>query len=171
MNASIDTVSEPARALLRDLGPDDRRLFFDERDVRVAQRAPEGPLLDQLCCLHVITTRLSQGYAAALARFDERLAARSRMKGGWRDSVTRKLPHEYESPMPWLHPFKLAGDELSLLERELETSLAADGSTDADFARVREILARHGLDLPLPSPSVEPRFRPGAAKGTGQSVA
>jgi hypothetical protein len=154
--------------MLRDLGSEDQRLFLEEKNKRIEQQIADGPLLDQICCLRVVLARLSQGYATALARFEERLEARASMTGGWRDSVTRKLPDEYESPMPWLHPFKLARDELTLLERQLEASLADGSTTDTGFATFREVLDRHGLELPLPSPIMEPRFRPGAAKGVGQ---
>jgi hypothetical protein len=86
------------------------------------------------------------------------------MPGGWRKSVTRKLPGEFESPMPWLHPFKLAREDLARLEKELEEALAGGETEARSPGRLREVLERHDLQLPLPSPHFEPKFRPGAIR-------
>jgi hypothetical protein len=164
MAASIDSASEAARAILRSLSREDQSLFLEEKGRYLARRAGDSPLLDQLCCLRVVMTRLSEGYAEALRRFEEGIEAKTEMPGGWRQSVTRKLPGEFESPMPWLHPFKLAREELQPLEEELEAALASGETEARDQGRLREVLERHELQLPLPSPYIEPKFRPGAVR-------
>ena len=164
MAASIGSVSEAVRATLHALSPEDQKLFLEAKDRCLAGRMGESPLLDQRCCLWVVMTRLAEGYATALARFEEGLEAKTRMPGGWRKSVTRKLPGEFESPMPWLHPFKLAREDLRPLEEELEAALARGETATRDLGRLREVLERHELQLPLPSPHIEPKFRPGAVR-------
>jgi hypothetical protein len=164
MADSIDAVSEAARAVLRTLSREDQSLFLREKDEYLARRVGDSPLLDQRCCLRVVMTRLREGYTAALARFEAELEAKSEMRGGWRDSVTRKLPGEFESPMPWLHPFKLAREDLEPLEEELEAALAMGKTELRGFGRLREVLERHELQLPLPSPHVGPKFLPGEVR-------
>ena len=164
MAASIDSVSEAVRATLHTLSREDQSLFLEEKDSYLARRVGDSPLLDQLCCLRVVMTRLSEGYAEALHRFEEGIEAKTEMPGGWRQSVTRKLPGEFESPMPWLHPFKLAREDLERLEKELEEALASGEIEARDLGRLREVLDRHELQLPLPSPHIEPKFRPGAVR-------
>ena len=164
MGASIDSVSEAVRAMLRALSPEDQSLFLEEKDGYLARGVGDSPLLDQLCCVRVVMSGLSEGYAEALRRFEEGIQEKTEMPGGWRKSVTRKLPGEFESPMPWLHPFKLAREELEPLEEEMEAALASGETELRDFGRLREVLERHQLALPLPSPHLEPRFRPGAVR-------
>ena len=164
MAASIDSVSAAVRATLQTLSRQDQSLFLEEKDRHLERPVDDSPLLDQLCCLRVVMTRLSEGYAAALRRFEEALAAKTEMPGGWRKSVTRKLPGEFESPMPWLHPFKLAREDLCPLEEEWEAALARGETEARDSARLQEVLDSHELQLPLPSPDIEPRFRPGAVR-------
>lgn len=164
MAASIDSVSDAVRPILQALSHEDQDLFLEEKDRYLARPIGDSPLLDQICCLRVVMTRLSEGYAAALRRFQEGLAAKTEMPGGWRESVTRKLPGEFESPMPWLHPFKLAREDLEPLEEEWQAALARGETEAGDPARLREVLDRHELPLPLPSPHFEPKFRPGAIR-------
>ena len=66
--------------------------------------------------------------------------------------------------MPWLHPFKLAGEELEPLEAELEAAVLGGETRTADPGRLESVLARHGLELPLPSADVEPAFPPGGVR-------
>ena len=164
MAVSIDSVSDAVRATLQALGHQDQSLFLEEKNRYLEGPVGDSTLLDQLCCLRVVMTRLSEGYAAALGRFEERLEEKTEMPGGWRESVTRKLPGEFESPMPWLHPFKLAREELHPLEEEWEAALARGETEARDSARLQEVLDRHELQLPLPSPDIEPKFRPGAVR-------
>jgi hypothetical protein len=165
MTAPLDTVSENVRATVSTLDTDDQRLFFEERTRCIQKELGEGPLLDQLCCLRVVRERLAEGYARALGDFEERLERRSGMREGWRKSTVRKVAGEYESPMPWLHPFRLANEELEALERELEAAVAAGETALRDPERLLEVLARHELELPLPTPIIQPRFRPGVRAG------
>jgi hypothetical protein len=164
MGASIDSVSEAARATLDVLSPEDQKRFLEEKDSYLGRGVGDSPLLDQLCCLRVVMDGLSEGYAEAFRRFEEGIQAKTQMPGGWRKSVTRKLPGEFESPMPWLHPFKLAREDLERLERELEEALASGETEARNPGRLREVLERHELQLPLPSPHIEPKFRPGAIR-------
>ena len=79
----------------------------------------------------------------------------------WRKSLARKVADEYESPVPWLHPFRLARETLSSVQDELEAAVAAGETRERHPERLRDVLAKHGLALPLPSPHVAPRFLPG----------
>jgi hypothetical protein len=160
----MDSPSEAVRSTLRALGPEDQSLVREEKEGRLADGVADSPLLDQLCCLSVVMTRLSEGYAAALSRFEAGLQAKTEMRAGWRESVTRKLPGEFESPMPWLHPFKLAREELQPLAEELEAALVSGETEPRDPGSLRDVLERHELQLPLPSPHFEPKFRPGAVR-------
>jgi hypothetical protein len=164
MAASIDSVSDAVRATLQTLSRQDQSLFLEEKDRYLERPVDDSPLLDQLCCLRVVMTRLSEGYAAALRRFEEGLAAKTEMPGGWRKSVTRKLPGEFESPMPWLHPFKLAREDLRPLEEEWEAALARGETEARNPTKLQQVLDSHELRLPLPSPDIEPKFRPGAVR-------
>ena len=164
MAASIDSVSDAVRAVLQALSHEDQQLFLEEKDRYLARPVNDSPLLDQLCCLRVVMTRLSEGYAGALRRFEEGLAAKTEMRGSWRESVTLKRPGEFESPMPWLHPFKLARGDLEPLEEEWQAALARGETEAGDPARLQEVLDRHELPLPLPSPDFEPKWRPGAIR-------
>jgi hypothetical protein len=166
MAASLDSVCESVRAMLAELADEDRRRFLEERDRCREQGLSEGSLLDQLCCVRLVVSRLAEGYAEALAGFEERLDQRSGMPGGWRKSMARKAPAEYESPMPWLHPFRLAKEDLEPLEEELRDAVARGETQEREPGRLRAVLERHELTLPLPSPHVPPRFPPGAKAGT-----
>jgi len=164
MAASIDSASDAVRALLQALSQEDQSLFLEEKDRYLARPVVESPLLDQLCCLRVVMKRLSEGYAAALRRFEEELALKTQMRGSWRESVTLKRAGEFESPMPWLHPFKLAREDLEPLQDEWETALASGETEAGNPGRLREVLDGHDLQLPLPSPHFEPKWRPGAIR-------
>lgn len=159
MTAALDSVAESVRGTLSILDADDQRLFFEERERE--KPLGESPLLDQLCFLRVVRTRLAEGYARALADFEERLERRSQMRQGWRKSTVRKVAGEYESPMPWLHPFRLANEDLEPLEQELQAAVGAGETAPRGPERLLEVLERHDLGLPLPTPIFQPRFRPG----------
>jgi hypothetical protein len=164
MTASIDSASDAVRATLQALSREDQSLFLKEKQRYLARPMVDSPLLDQLCCLRVVMARLSEGYTAALHRFTEGLAAKAEMPGGWRKSVTRKLPGEFESPMPWVHPFKLARGDLEPLEQAWEEALARGETEARDPGWLQGVLDRHELELPLGSPHIGPRFRPGAVR-------
>ena len=104
---------------------------------------------------------MSEGYARALRDFEAMLEQRIGMRPGWRKSLSRKVAGEYESPMPWLHPFRLAREALDPVQEELEAAVAAGETRERHPERLREVLAKHGLALPLPSPRMAPRFLPG----------
>jgi hypothetical protein len=161
MASSMDSVCESVRVTLERLAAEDQRLFLEEKERCVEERLPDSPLLDQLCCLRLVMTRLSEGYARALAAFEDNLERRSKMGEGWRRSTARKVAGEYESPMPWVHPFRLAREELEPLEEELQAAVATGETEQRDPGRLLEVLEKHELGLPLPSPHVQPRFRPG----------
>jgi hypothetical protein len=149
------------RATLADLGREDRQLFLEERQQLLEDQQPESPLLDQLCLLRVITARLAEGYAFALAKFEVTLEKRIRMRPGWRKTLRRKAAGEYESPMPWMHPFRLAREELVAVQDELAEAVASGETRVRQPERLSDVLAKHGLALPLPSPLVPPSFAPG----------
>jgi hypothetical protein len=58
--------------------------------------------------------------------------------------------------MQWLDPHPL--------EEEWEAALARGETEARDSAKLQEVLDRHELQLPLPSPDIEPKFRPGAIR-------
>jgi hypothetical protein len=66
--------------------------------------------------------------------------------------------------MPWLHPFKLAREELKPLVEEWESAIGRGETEARDPHRLREVLDGHELQLPLPSPHFEPKWRPGAIR-------
>jgi hypothetical protein len=159
-----DSRSEVLRTMLTNVGSEDQRLFLDERRRLLEDHGAESPLLDQLCLLRVVMVRLSEGYARSLGEFEARLERRIGMRPGWRKSLARKVSGEYESPMPWLHPFRLAREALEAVQEELEAAVAAGETRERKPERLRQVLAEHGLALPLPSPHVAPRFLPGSAR-------
>ena len=160
--SSLDDLrSDAVRATLADLGREDRKLFLEERQRFLAERQPESPLLDRLCLLRVITARLAEGYADALASFESTLERRIRMRPGWRRTLRRKTVDEYESPMPWLHPFRLAREELVAVQDEIAADVARGETRDRRPERLGELLAKHGLALPLPSPLARSSSAPG----------
>jgi hypothetical protein len=155
----MDSVSENTRETLESLSSDDQQLFLEERG-KVLERGVGGsPLLDQLCCLRLIMTRLAEGHEVALNAFDETLGDKIKKRTGWRKSVLHKLSGEYESPMPWMHPFKLAREELQPLEERLEAAVGRGETEELDLSELQRVLERHHLELPLPSP-----FPPGGVR-------
>jgi hypothetical protein len=146
--------------MLESIGPEERKRFLGERRRLLADPREESPLLDQLCLLRALMAELSAGYARALEAFDAALERRVRMRPGWRKSLARKVDGEYESPMPWLHPFRLAREALVPMQDELEAALAAGETRERHPERLKAALVAHGLALPLPSPHLAPRFLP-----------
>jgi hypothetical protein len=160
----LDSESEVVRALLTRVGSEDQKLFLEERRQLLEDEGAESPLLDQLSLLRVVMARLSEGYARALSDFEAMLEQRTRMRPGWRKSAAHKVSGEYESPMPWLHPFRLAREDLDPLRNELETALARGEIRERQPERLQEVLAKHELALPLPSPLVPPKFHAGKVR-------
>ena len=164
MASSMDSVSENTRATLESLSSEDQQLFLEERG-KVMERGVGGsPLVDQLCCLRLIMTRLAEGHQLALNAFDESLGDKVKKRTGWRKSVILKLSGEYESPMPWMHPFKLAREELQPLEERLEAAVDRGETEELDLSELQRVLERHHLELPLPSPFPPPPFPPGGVR-------
>lgn len=149
---------------LQKLSATDRALFLEEKRGYVERKLRDSQLLDELCFIRVVARRLSEGYAVALGDFEQKVEERTRMRAGWRKSTTVKRQNEFESPMPWLHPFKLAGDELAPFEAELEAAVLNGESQPIDPERLARVLGSHDLELPLPSPQVAPRFPPGGVR-------
>jgi hypothetical protein len=164
MTASMDSVAENTRAMLESLSSEDRQLFLEEKGRALESGVRNSPLLDQLCCLRLIRTRLGEGHEVALHAFDENLAEKVRMRTGWRRSIIRKRTDEYESPMPWMHPFKLAREELRPLEERLEAAVGRGETEELDPGELQRVLERYQLALPLPSPFPPPRFPPGGVR-------
>ena len=54
--------------------------------------------------------------------------------------------------MPWLHPFRLAREELVALQDEIAEAVARGETRNRHPERLGEVLAEHGLALPLPLP-------------------
>jgi hypothetical protein len=124
----------------------------------------DSGLLDQLCYVRMVIARLWEGYQKAYSEFDERLGVWTRKLDGWRESITKTQENELESPMPWLHPFKLAAEELKPLEEELATAVKQGETGQRDLSRLHEVLERHQLRLPLTAPDMNPRFQPWGMK-------
>jgi hypothetical protein len=164
MASSMDSVSENTRATLESLSPEDQQLFLEERRKVLERGVGNSSLLDQLCCLRLIMTRLAEGHEVALNAFDQALGDKLKQRTGWRKSVIRKLSGEYESPMPWMHPFKLAREELQPLEERLEAAVGRGETEELDLSELQRVLERHHLELPLPSPFLPPPFPPGGVR-------
>ncbi len=147
-----DSRSETVQATLAELGSRDRELFLEVRRQLLEEEHRESPLLDQLCLLRVITTRLAEGYAGALAKFEARLEQRIRMRPGWRRMLRHKSASDHESPMPWLHPLRLAHEALVAMQDQVEQDVSSGETRDAHAEQLAEVLARHGLALPLSGP-------------------
>lgn len=158
MTSPKDPISEKTGYERDDLSSADQRLFLEEKDKYVKRQVADSPLLDQVCLVHVIVARLSEGYRKALADFEERLNARITMLEGWRQSVTKKTAGELESPMPWLHPFRVAAEELRPLQEELEAAVMKGETEEKDLGKLREVMDRHQLQWPLPSHVGQPRY-------------
>ena len=164
MATSLAPCSQSVQTILESLGSEDQALFQQERDRRIEQGLSESSLLEQLCCLHVIRARLAEGYQQALTSFQATLEGKASQRVGWRRHSLRKVKGEYESPMPWMHPFKLAGEALQPFAEELETALADGETEERDSGRLEEVLAQYDLELPLPPPFPKPRWGPGTVQ-------
>jgi hypothetical protein len=160
MTSSMDQVSEKLGLKVDNLDPEDRRLFFENKDEYLKHQIIDSPLLDQLCSVHLIMTRLSEGYERALAEFEERLEERTASPEGWRKSLTSKTLEELESPMPWLHPFKLAKEELKPLSEALETAVLGGETEEKELGMLQEVMGKYRLQFPLPSHIMKPRYPP-----------
>lgn len=164
MASSMESVSERVRAALESLGSEERQGFLDEKKKVLERQVGDSPLLDQLCLLRVVMKMLAEGQEQALTDFETTLEGKMKMRGGWRKSIIRKVPGEYESPMPWLHPFKLAREELQPLEQELEAAVAKGETEERDWASIQQVLEKHRLELPLSEPPLAPEFQPGGVR-------
>ena len=164
MTTSMDSISEIIRTDLSSLSSEDQQFFLEEKDRHLEGQVKDSSLLDQLCWLYLIRTRLSEGYKKTLNTYKEKLEGRTRMMGGWRKSPTLKAESEYESPMPWLHPFKLAGEELQPLEDELKAAVAEGETDEKDLGKLQEVLTKYKLRLPLPAPSLKPKYTPDSVR-------
>ncbi len=133
MASSMESVSQRVRATLESLGSEERQQFLEEKKKVLEGKVGDSPLLDQLCCLRVVMTELAEGQEQALTEFETTLERRMKMRGGWRKSIIRKVTGEYESPMPWLHPIRLARAALDPVRDELEAAVAhPDGQHDPE---------------------------------------
>lgn len=159
MTSSKDSKSKKASYELGNLSSEEQRRFQEEKDSYVKRQITDSPLLDQVCLLRLIIAQLSGGYAKALTDFEEKLGTRVRMLDGWRQSKIKKAS-EFESPMPWLHPFKLAAEELQRLQEELEAAVMKGETEEKDLGRLREVMDKYQLQLPLPSHLIRPRYLP-----------
>ena len=108
MAASIDSVSEAVRATLHTLSREDQSLFLEEKNSYLARRVGDSPLLDQLCCLRVVMTRLSEGYATALARFEEGIEAKTGNASQAFDCAAWARAPTPVSCAPWARGFLLS---------------------------------------------------------------
>jgi hypothetical protein len=156
----MDSVSGKLGLKLDNLDPDDHRLFCEMKDEYLKRQIIDSRLLDQLCSVLVIMTRLSEGYERALTEFEERLEARTALLEGWRKSLTSKSMEEFESPMPWLHPFKLAQEELKPLSEALETAVLGGETEEKDLGMLQDVMGKYKLRFPLPSHIMKPRYPP-----------
>jgi len=160
MGSTVSVLSESIRKVLRDLGEDDRRLFLRYKTSLIEDQIGDSPLLDQLCWVRLVRTRLSDNYAMALSTYREGLAGRVNMPGGWRKSRTIKSRGEFESPMPWLHPYKLAGEALQPLEEELHRSVTSGQTAERDISRLLQVLEEHDIRFPISPSQLSPKFPP-----------
>ena len=146
--------------MMGELSSDDQRLFRQYRDELLKEQIKESPLLDQLCWVKLVRSRLSDSYAKVLSAYQEKLAQRTMMPGSWRKSRTIKSPGEFESPMPWLHPFKMAGEALAPLEEELDRAVASGDRSARDMTKLGEVLEEHNIQFPISSQEPAPKFPP-----------
>jgi hypothetical protein len=160
----MESVSEKVRAALGGLGADEQQLFLKEKSEALERKASDGPLLDQLCFLRLLMAMLAEGHKQAVTDFQATLDGKMKMRGGWRKSIMRKVPSEYESHMPWMHPYKLAREDLQPLEAELAAAVARGETEEKDWALVQQVLDRHRLELPLAVPPLLPEFQPGGVR-------
>jgi len=164
MAASMKSVSEKVRATLGGLSSEEQQLFLKEKNEALEGKASDGPLLDQLCFVRLLMAMLAEGHKVAVTDFQATLDGKMHMRGGWRKSIMRKVPSEYESHMPWMHPYKLAREDLQPLEAQLAAAVAKGETEEKDWALIEQVLDRHRLDLPLSVPALLPEFQPGGIR-------
>ena len=145
---------------LDSLSSDDKKLFLDLKSEWQKKQIQESPLLDQLCWVQLIRRQLTDRFAKALSSHKEKLEKRVKMPSRWRKSPTIKSPEEFEGPMPWLHPYKMAGQALAPLEKELTAAVGSGDTKAKDIAMLKEVLSKHNLQYPLASEAPVPRFPP-----------
>ncbi len=160
MTLSMNSVSENMQDKLKNLDPGDQKLFLAKKEKYIKRNINDSPLLDQLCYVHLIITRLSEGYSKALAGFEGKLDSQLSALESWRDSFSIKMDGEYESPMPWLHPLKLAGSELKPLEEELEADVLKGETQERDLKKLYKTMDQYQLRLPLPGDFLRQRNLP-----------
>jgi len=160
MVSSIDSVSESIRELLVKLSEEQQNSFLDDKAAFMQRQINDSPALDQLCWVRLIRVLLAETLARDLARYTERLESRMSMPGGWRESRTIKSSAEFESPMPWLHPYKLAGEALQPLEEKLETAATSGENQEVDLTKLGKVLEKYDIRLPLAESFYKPKFQP-----------
>ncbi|MEE8399476.1 MAG: hypothetical protein V3S89_10755 [Desulfobacterales bacterium] len=160
MTTTIDSVSESVKTSLEKLSSVNQKLFLAEKERSLKQPISNSPLLDQLCWVKLIRIMLADGHSMRLTEFKNDLKERSKRVMSWRKSPTIKTDGEFEGPMPWLHPFKLAGEALWPLEISLEEAVTSGQTEEEDLTALQEVLHRHNIDLPLQPQSTTPRFPP-----------
>ena len=160
MSSSMDSLLNKVGLKPDNLSPEDHRLFLEKKNEYLKRQIIDSPLLDQLCCLKSIMIRLSEGYERALREFEERLETRTMLLEGWRKSLITKTTEEFESPMPWLHPFKLAKEELRPLSEALENAVMKGETEEKDLGELQDVMVKYSLQFPLPSHRIQPRYPP-----------
>lgn len=160
MGSTIDSSSESIGKSLKNLSEDDRRLFLEYKKTIMGNQVADSPLLDQLCWVRLVRTRLLDNYTIALSASKEKLKERIDMPGGWRESRTVKTASEFESPMPWLHPFKLAAEELKSFEEGLNAAVSSGETEEKDATMLQEVLDKYDIRFPITSSHLSPKFPP-----------
>ena len=160
MSFAIAVGSEDIRSALIRLSREDQQLFSDTREKYAKNVIGDGPLLDQICWLRLIMIRLRENFSSALSAYEEGLKDRINKPGGWRKLRTIKLSGEFESPMPWLHPFKLAANGIQSLEEELVSAVSGGETEEKDMKRLQEIFNQYNLQFPIQPVSLKPDYMP-----------
>lgn len=160
MSSTIPSESEHIQTILNKLNPEDQQLFSETKENYTKRAIADSPLLDQLCWIQLISARLKEHYSTVLSSYEERLKNRIDMPEGWRKLKTIKSPSEFESPMPWLHPFKLTADAIKPLEEELETAVSAGETKEKDLKNLQDLFDKYNLQFPLESLSLKPKYPP-----------
>ena len=160
MSSTIPSASEHIQTTLHKLNPEDQQLFSETKENYTKRQIVDSPLLDQLCWIQLINARLKEHYSTVLSSYTERLKNRIDMPGGWRKLRTIKSSGEFESPMPWLHPFKLTADALQPLEEELEPAVSAGETKEKDLKKLQDLFDKYNLQFPLEPLSLKPKYPP-----------
>jgi hypothetical protein len=160
MPSTIPLLSEHIKTALINLSPEDQRFFSETKENYTKREMADSPLLDQLCWVLLIEIRLKENFSKVLSTYTERLKSRIDMPDGWRKSTTIKSYSELESPMPWLHPFKLAADDIQSLEEELVSAVSARETAEKDLKILQEIFDQYNLQFPLQPISLKPEYLP-----------